>query len=306
MTDKPEISASSWLMMASLGFIWGGTFLATEIALDGITPFWLAASRIVLGAIATTAVWQMSGGKLFKEPAGRDQYTLLTVIAALSSSVPFVLLAWGQQYVTSGFAGVSMASTALIVLPLAHFMIPGEPITLTRILGFLVGFAGVVVLIGLQAFESTGSTLELLGRLACLAAAACYAVSSIQLRQLQAIDPVGLSAVLLILGVICVVPVAWAVEGAPVMPDTRTMWVLIFLGLVPTAAANFLRVYVARTAGPVFLSLLNYQVPIWSVLLGAWVLDETMPGTLLWAMILILVGVALTQLDAIRRLFSKA
>lgn len=305
MTDKPEITASSWLMMASLGFIWGGTFLATEIALEGITPFWLATSRIVLGAMATVAVWQMQGRKLFVDPAPRQQYVSLFVIAALSSSVPFALLAWGQQYVTSGFTGVSMASTALIVLPLAHFMLPNERITLLRVLGFIVGFAGVVVLIGLQAFDSNGSTLEFWGRLACIGAAGCYAVSSIQLRQVQAIDPIGLSAILLVIGVIFIAPLAWVVEGPPVMPDTHTLWVLAFLGLVPTAAANFLRVYVARTAGPVFLSLLNYQVPIWSILLGVWFLNEPLPGTLIWATILILIGVGFTQYDAIRRLFAK-
>jgi drug/metabolite transporter (DMT)-like permease len=305
MTDKPNITATSWIMMISLGFIWGGTFLATEIALRGITPFWLATSRIVLGALATSAVWQLQGRRLFAAPAGRNQYILLCVIAALSSAIPFALLAWGQQYVTSGFAGVSMASTALIVLPLAHFMIPGERITLLRTLGFVVGFAGVVVLIGLQAFDSSGSQHELWGRLACVAAAACYAISSIQLRQLQAIDPIGLSAILLLLATVMIVPMAWAVEGPPVMPDMYTLGVLAFLGLVPTAAANFLRVYVARTAGPVFLSLLNYQVPIWSILLGAWFLNEALPGTLIWATILILLGVGLSQYNAIRRLFTK-
>lgn len=305
MTEKPNITATSWIMMISLGFIWGGTFLATEIALDGITPFWLATSRILLGALATTAIWQMQGRRLFVEPTGRGQYGLLIVIAALSSTIPFALLAWGQQYVTSGFAGVSMASTALIVLPLAHFMVPGERITWMRTLGFIVGFAGVVVLIGLQAFDSNGSQLELWGRLACVAAAGCYALSSIQLRQVQAIDPIGLSAVLLLIASIYSIPLAWAVEGPPVMPDMYTLGVLAFLGLVPTAAANFLRVYVARTAGPVFLSLLNYQVPIWSILLGAWFLNEALPGTLIWATLLILFGVGLTQYDAIKRLFAK-
>ena len=305
MTGKPDITATSWAMMISLGLIWGGTFLITEIALEGITPFWLAASRIAFGAIVMVALWQMMGGKLFADPAAANQYVLLAIIAALSTSVPFVLLAWGQQFVTSGFAGVSMASTALIVLPLAHFLVPGERITWLRALGFMVGFAGVVMLIGLQAFDSSGSNLELMGRLACVGAAACYAISSIQLRQLQAIDPVGLSAVILVFGVIFTVPVAWAVEGPPVMPDLHIFWVLAFLGLVPTAAANFLRVYVARTAGPVFLSLLNYQIPLWSVLLGAWLLDEALPGSLIWSMLLILVGVGLSQFNAIKRLFSK-
>jgi drug/metabolite transporter (DMT)-like permease len=77
------------------------------------------------------------------------------------------------------------------------------------------------------------------------------------------------------------------------------------LGLIPTAAANFLRTLVIRTAGPVFMSLTNYQVPIWSVLLGAILLGEPLSASLLWAMLLILAGVGLSQYGAFRRLFSK-
>ena len=99
-------------------------------------------------------------------------------------------------------------------------------------------------------------------------------------------------------------PVAWAVEGPPPLPDSQTLWYVAFLGLVPTAAANLLRVTVVRSAGPVFLGLVNYQAPEWSVLFGAWILGEALPPSLIWAMALILVGVGLSQYGALRRLFG--
>lgn len=292
-------------MVVALGLTWGGTFLVIELALQGITPFWLAASRIGFGGALTVAVWLWRGGRLFDTVPTGGQWANLAAIGLLSSAVPFMLLSWGQQYVTSGFAGVSMASVALIVLPLAHFMVPGERMTWRRFAGFSIGFAGVVILVGGQAFESTGAVLEMPGRIACLSAAGCYAVSSILMRRLPAVDPVGLSAVLLVIGAVCVVPVAWAVEGPPPLPDSQTLWYVAFLGLVPTAAANLLRVTVVRSAGPVFLSLVNYQVPVWSVLLGAWILGETLPPSLIWAMALILSGVGLSQYGALRRLFGS-
>ena len=95
-------------------------------------------------------------------------------------------------------------------------------------------------------------------------------------------------------------------EGPPPLPDPRTLWILAFLGLVPTAAANLLRVLVIRTAGPVFMSMTNYQVPLWSVVLGAALLNEPLPPSLLWAMILILAGTGLSQYGALRRLFGRA
>jgi drug/metabolite transporter (DMT)-like permease len=215
-----------------------------------------------------------------------------------------MLLSWGQQFVTSGFAGVSMASVPLIVLPLAHFFVPGERMSWRRFLGFIAGFAGVVILIGGQAFNSSGAALELPGRLACLGAAGCYAVSSVMMRRLPAVNPIGLSAVLLLIGAGAVIPAALIVEGMPPALDTGTLVAVAVLGLIPTAAANLLRVAVVRTAGPVFMSLVNFQVPVWSVLLGALILAEELPGSLIWAMLLILAGVGLSQFGALKRLFS--
>lgn len=304
MTQTPDITAKSWIMIFVLGLTWGGSFLAIELALEGITPFWLATARIGFGATLSVIVWQLWGGRLFVTPPDMGAWLNLALIGLVATAFPFTLLSWGQQYVTSGFAGVSMASVALIVLPLAHFLVPGEAMTLRRTAGFIIGFVGVAILIGGQAFESSGSALELPGRLACIGAAACYAISSVQLRRLAPIDPIGLSAMLLVIGTVAMVPLAWALEGPPPLPDTRTLWVLAYLGLVPTAAMNLLRVTVIRTAGPVFLSLVNYQVPVWSVLLGVIWLGESIPLSLVWAMLLILAGVGLSQYGALRRLFG--
>jgi drug/metabolite transporter (DMT)-like permease len=141
--------------------------------------------------------------------------------------------------------------------------------------------------------------------MACVTAAACYAVASIMLRRLPDAHPIGLATILLLIGACITIPVAFVVEGAPPLPSPQILGVLAFLGLVPTAGANFLRVLVVRSAGPVFMSLVNYQVPLWSVLLGALILGEELPRALLLAMSLILTGVGLSQYGALRRLFLR-
>lgn len=305
MNTAPNITWHSWLMVATLAFVWGGTFMVTEVALTGMTPFWIAAARIGFAALIMSGIWAARGFVLFKARPAPDQIAALIAIGGLSGAIPFSLLAWGQQYVTSGFAGVSMASTALTVLPLAHFFVPGERMTWRRVLGFAIGFVGVVILIGTQAFESTGSHLETAGRIACLGAAACYAVASILMRRLPPVDPIGLATVLVLIGSLMTIPLALAVEGLPPLPSAKIFAVLVFLGLVPTAAANMLRVLVIRGAGPVFMSLVNYQVPLWSVVLGAVILSEPLPPALLYAMVLILAGLGLSQYGALRRLFGR-
>lgn len=300
---QPDITAKSWIMVATLGLVWGASFLFIELALTGVGPFWLTASRILFAGLLTTAIWKMRGGPLY-ETDERAGWVPLLAVGVLSSALPFVAISWGQQFVTSGFAGVSMAAVALVVLPLAHFFVPGERLTLRKSLGFLIGFIGVAVLIGPEAFRSTEVDGELFGRFACVLGAACYAVSSVVMRRLPPVDPVGLSAVTLLIGAVPVTVLAAIVEGVPPMPSAEVAMVILTLGLVQTAAANLLRVMVIRSAGPVFMSLTNYQVPLWSVLLGVLLLGESVEASLFMAMVLILTGVFLSQKGALRRLFS--
>lgn len=290
-------------MVAALGLVWGATFLFMEIALRGMTPFWLAAGRIGFAAALTLVIWWATGGKLWltEERAWRS----MIAVGLLSTAVPFMLLSWGLQYVTSGFAGVSMAAVALMVLPLAHVFLPGERMSLRRLAGFLTGFVGVAILIGPDAFRSTGDSLEPLGRLACLAAAACYAVSGVTMRRMPPLDPIGLAAMPLVIGSAVVIPAAFVQEGVPPMPDGQTLLVVAILGLIPTAGANLLRVLVVRSAGPVFMTLVNYQVPVWSVLLGIAILGEPAKPTLFLALALILSGVFTSQWGALTRLFRR-
>ncbi|SIS79184.1 Permease of the drug/metabolite transporter (DMT) superfamily [Roseivivax lentus] len=303
-TSAPEITGKSFAMVALLGLIWGATFLVIELALEGITPAWLAAYRIGFATLLTTLVWRLMGGRLFLSDA--RPWPILGVVGVFNSALPFLLLSWGQVRVTSGFAGVSMAAVALMVLPLAHVFLPGERMTLRRSLGFLTGFVGVAILIGPTALQSSGDPLEPLGRLACLGAAACYASASVMMRRLPPMDPIGLAAAPLIAGSAAIIPFAWIVEGPPPLPQGETLFWLALLGMVPTAGANLLRVLVIRTAGPVFMSLVNYQVPVWSVCLGIVFLGEPAGLSLVLALVLILSGVLVSQWGKLSRMFRAA
>jgi len=298
---QPDITWRNWLMVAALGLIWGSSFMVVEVALTGISPFWLAASRVTFGTLLTVLVWMISGRRFFL--TGKTAWPSIVAIGALSSALPFSLLSWGQTHVTSGFAGVSMASIALLVLPLSHFFVPGEQMTLRRTIGFLIGFGGVALLIGPEALAPSGSEMELLGRVFCVLAASCYAISSVIIRRLPPIDPLGLAAIPLIIGAITSLCFALTVEGPPPAISTETLWIILYLGLVPTAGANLLRILTIRSAGPVFMSLTNYQVPLWSVILGIVILEEAPRQNLFLAMTLILIGLCLSQYGALKRLF---
>lgn len=298
----PDIPARYWIMIFTLGFVWGSTFLLTELAIKELSPLWLATSRICFGSVLLTLFWGLRGFKLF---ADKTAWGSLTFTAIFSSVVPFFLIGWGQQYVTSGFAGISMAAIALMILPLAHVFLPDEKMNTRKVMGFVVGFIGVAFLMGGDVFASSGSELETWGRFSLLGATACYAVCSIVLRRMPAIDPIGLATMLLLIGAVVILPLALILEGPPPAVTQNTVIVVAVLGLISTAAANLLRVLVIREAGSTFMSLVNYQVPVWSVIMGALILGEPLPAALLLALLLILSGVAVSQYGALKRLFTR-
>ena len=160
MTPLPQITPKSWLMVAILGFVWGSTFMVIEIALQGFPPFWLATLRLLIGSAVMAAIWAARGFRFALDADRPPRMISIIWTGAISSAIPFLLLNWGQQHVTSGFAGTAMAAVPLLVLPMAHVMVAGERLTPRAALGVGLGVAGVWLLIGQGALSSSGATLE--------------------------------------------------------------------------------------------------------------------------------------------------
>jgi len=286
-----------WAQLLSLGLIWGASFMAVSIATRGLGPLSIAAGRITLGALALLMLSRAlrlplpslhgpQPGKVWASAAGLGFFSMV---------LPFFLLSWGQARVPSGFAGVSMAMSPLLTIVLAHFLISGERMSAAKIIGMSIGFAGVVVLIGPAALTTNGTQGESLARFACAGAAASYAIGAIITRRAPPIDPIAFATAATLLAATLILPTALAIEGIPHDPGRAPLLAVLFLGLVPTALANLLLVATIRSAGPSFVSLVNYQVPVWSVLFGWAFLSEALPARVFIALAMILAGVAVSQ-----------
>ena len=298
MTTQPTLS--NWLSIVALGVIWGGTFMVVSIALQGFGPLTVACARTTLGAISLLMLMRVMGRPM---PSGRAVWGYLAVIGVLNSALPFALLSWGQQYVPSAFAGISMAALPLFVLPLAH-QFTDEKMSPRKAIGVGLGFIGAAVLIGPGAIR-IGQGIEPLAQLACIAAALSYAVSSVLTRRCPPVDSISMAALTLVVGSVCLIPAMLVIEGVPQWSHGQAGYAIIFLGLVPTAFAALLRVQVIRTAGSVFMTLVNFQVPVWSMLFGALVLSELLPLRFFVALALILIGLLISQWGGLRRLFGS-
>lgn len=295
MVEQP--TKQDWSGVFTLGLIWGGTFMVVSMALEGYGPITVATSRTTLGAVTLLIMMGVTGRQL---PVLSPSLLIsILLIGLLSTAIPFMLISWGQQYVTSAFAGLSMAAVPLMVLPLAHFF-SDEPLNLRRLVGVCLGFSGALVLIG-PGLAQLGQGAEPLAQLACITAALCYACASILTRRCPPVDPMALAALTLLVGAVVLLPIMLLTEGVPDWQGARPSIALIFLGLVPTAFANLLRVSITRSAGSVFLTLVNYQVPIWSMVFGALVLSEALPLRFYVALAMILTGMAISQWFSLRK-----
>ncbi|MEM0948135.1 MAG: DMT family transporter [Pseudomonadota bacterium] len=291
--------ALNWALLLLLSVIWGTAFMGVEIALRGQPPMWVAAGRTGLAALILTTAGQALGQGL-SSISGRRRWLFVAAFGMTAAALPFTLLSWGQQHVPSAFAGVSMGTVPLLTLLLVMVFSPEEGIGPRRIIGVVLGFIGLLVLVGPGALEQ-GSSLTLWGRLACVASAACYAAGNVLTRRAPVIQPIAMAAGGMVVATFILVPAALLTDGLPTWPNAGPGAALLWVAIGPTAIAAFLQVRVIRSAGSLFMSQVSYLVPLWSVVFGITLLGEDLPPQLFIALALILTGIGFGQWSTLRR-----
>jgi len=288
-------TAGSYAMLAALIMIWGTTFYLVKLAVAEVHPFTVAASRVWLAAVFVVPFALLTRRTI---PDKGAQWLGCAAVGIFSLAIPLNLMTWAQQVVPSGIAGVYMAAIPLFVLPLAHIFSIGERMTVRKLIGFVVGFAGVLMLIGFETLAQLGSA-DGTAQLACLGAAMSYAVGSIMIRNAPKTDPIAMSAIALVIAAILTAPLA-SIAWPDSLPSPSIIAVLVWVGAVSTGLAMILRVSVISTAGSVFMSIAGYFVPITALAVGAIFGGEVVSVTDAIACALILCGVAFAQFSGKR------
>lgn len=284
---------SDWIALFALTVMWGTAFMFNELALAAFPPSVLVAGRILIATVILVAFMRAQGIAL---PTSARAWIPMLIMALLGNVLPFQLIAWAQQHIDSSLAGILMAVMPLFVLTLAHFFLPGSRLTPYRIAGFVMGFSGVVVIIGPAALSGLSNNLALWGAIAVLGAAMSYSVNSIYARRLGAANAVQLSAGMLVAASLLSLPGA-AVDIADVVtPGIGAIAAMLILGSLSSGVATLIYFRLVQGPGPAFLSIVNYLVPAWAVIAGALFLGESITPTLYGGMLLILSGVALGEL----------
>lgn len=291
---------AEWGLLLTLVALWGSSFLLVRVSLDAFTPVAVTAGRLLIGAGVLVLLLVLRGRR---PPGGARTWLFFTAMAIIGNALPFFLIAWGQRDIPSGLTGILMAVMPLVVLVLAHFFVAGERLTPRRLAGFTLGFLGVVVLTGPEARAAlVGREASFIAQLAVLGAAVCYGIAAVIARRGPVLKPaVTAAAVLSIAGIVvgAVLLARGLREGEAAVAHatiaTGPALALLALGALSTGLATVVYFSLVARAGPTFLSLINYLIPVWAVVLGTVALGERLPTRALAALAMILAGVVLAR-----------
>jgi drug/metabolite transporter (DMT)-like permease len=282
--------------MLTLGAIWGCSFLFISVGVRELHPAYLALGRVVAGSLVLLTILLIKRESLPRSPR---IWAHNFVAAAVGSAIPWTLFGYGEQRVPSLLAGIWNGITPLVVLPVAVLVFRTEKFTLQRVLGLLIGFLGMMVVLGAWGLHG-GS--DLVGQLFCMAAAVSYGIAIPYQKKFIAgsnLSGTALSATLLLCSAVQLAIVAPILTGqAPPAPWSLSLKVIgsvIALGALGSGIAFVLNLRVIRLIGASMTAMVTYIMPIFAIVAGVIVLDERLTWYQPVGAVIVLAGVAVSQ-----------
>ena len=280
------------LLLLILGTIWGSSYLFIKVIVAEVPVLTLVAGRLTLAALAMWLILCVRGSSTSRS---RRMWRAYAVLGFLGMAVPYTLISWGEQYISSGLASLLQATTPIFTVILAHFLTNDERVSIAKIMGVSIGFVGVGILMlpdlrqGLQA--------NLLGQLAIVGSSLCYAGAAIYARSRLRGQPALVSATgQLTMGMVYMLSASLLIDRpfglSPSLPVLASWLVLTILG---TVVAYVIYFNLIERSSATFTTMVTYIIPINGLMLGALVLNESLDVTTLGSLVLILLGVLLVR-----------
>jgi drug/metabolite transporter (DMT)-like permease len=278
------VSTRAWLSFGAVSILWGIPYLFIKVAVDdGVPPVFVAWARVALAAVVVMALAWRAG---VLAPT-RARLRWLALYAVVEIVIPFPLIAVGEQWVASSLAAIVIAAVPLFVALLALRFDPSERVSGGRLLGLLIGLAGVVALVGI---DVAGRPYELLGTAAILVAAVGYAAGPMVIkRELAVLDARATMGVTLTVAAVLLTPGA-LLDPPSAMPSAEALLALAVLGLLCTAMAFVVFAGLLAEVGAGRATVITYVAPVVAVALGIGVLGERPGPGAVAGLLLILAG----------------
>jgi drug/metabolite transporter (DMT)-like permease len=286
------LKSKHWFVFILLGLIWSSSFLWIKIGVQEIGPMALVAFRMLFGALTAIII-----GIYLKVTWPRDWKTwwLFAILGPASLAIPIFFISWGEQTIDSAVASILNATTPLFTIVIAHFLLQDDKMTLPKVLGLLIGFAGVMILLS-KDFVA-GAHNSVIGQAAVILAALFYAGSAVYARKLtQRLDGIVRGAMPLITSTIFLWIVGPLTEKPFEFPSLSLTWIaILWLGILGSGLAVIMLYYLIHEIGPTRASMVTYLFPVGGVILGVIFLNEQLSWQLVAGTLLIIASLAVVN-----------
>jgi drug/metabolite transporter (DMT)-like permease len=280
-------------MLGAVSAIWGASYLLIKIALDGFAPSMIVFARVLLAALLLYVVIMIRGGEDRAALRWLRRHPWRTLVqGTLAVAIPFMLISFGETQISSGLTGVLISPGPLFIAMLAPLIDTSEKVDRRAGIGVVVGFAGVMLLIGVDTVHSIG---EFLGALAMVGAALAYGLGAMYARlKFRGVPPLVVALASCGVAAVLTLPPALVTLGET-HPDLGETAAVVSLGIVGTAVAFYLYFGLIAEAGAGKAALCGYLIPPLALAYGAVFLDEEITPASIAGLVLILIGVALAS-----------
>jgi len=282
-----------WAVFIALGLIWGSSFLWIKVAVQEVDAFTLVSWRLLFGTLGMVAVIALRRPPF---PRNGRTWVALAVLGIINTALPFVLISWGEKSIDSAVAAVLNSTVPLFTLVIAHLFLHDEQITARKVVGLLIGFAGVLALMA-RDLELEGMRAGVLGQAAVLVAALSYASASVFARRtMREISPLVQAFVPMAFADAIVWTAATQVGDPGRLPALPITWVaLLWLGLLGSCVAYLLYYGLLHSVGATRAVMVTYIFPVVGVALGVLFLNELADWHLLVGGILVVASIAVVN-----------
>jgi drug/metabolite transporter (DMT)-like permease len=286
-----EAKSTDVFLLILLGAIWGSSFFNIKIATYSYEPYTLALIRVIL---ATATMLVVSIFYKIKIYAFSRNWRIYALVGICNITIPFSLIAIGTNKIDSYLAALLMSTTPISGSILAHFFIKDEKITFLKSTGIILGFIGILLLFFDKLIINESNYLFVL---IIILGSTFYSISSILiLKKLKKSGNINVTTSSLIWSVITLLPLSFILEepfkSNPTFESTLS---LIYLGVVATGFAWWLRFRILSKNGIVFQTQVTYLIPIFGVIFGALILDEEITWKVLVSLIIIMSGIYIVK-----------
>ncbi len=298
MKQINQPSIVSYILLFSLAIIWGVNFLFIKIAVTDVGPITNVFCRQLMASVILYICMRLTGNRIILT---RTYLVFYVSIGALGSAIPFYLISDAERIIDAGIAGVLMSPMPLITLALSALILKDQNINLIKVLSFILAALGLVVLFGFENLSKLGGSnrVEFFSQIFVLLAAICYGVNSIVSKLVPKINFISLATGTTIASTIIISPFAFFYEPFWLESFTSpSLTAIIIQGLFATAIANLLFFKIIELQGPVFLSLINFMIPLIAYFSGVLFLNEIIRVNVLVSLAMILFALYLNHMSS--------